>query len=250
MSDLQVFRSRLYGSYVSSGQANRVVSKDPELVFKGAKNFSKYIIRRFIQSSPKTIHILDLACGAGPYLYYLKKQGYYNLTGVDISEEQVSIAHSLNLNEVICKDLFSFLESDIKKYDLVLLMDIIEHLEKPELIDLLDLVRSRLNDNGCLILHVPNAEGIFGMRVRYGDLTHELAFTPMSMRQLLHVTGFSNVRCYEDKPVPHSMVAIIRRFMWQIFTIPKRLIFFAETATFNPVFTQNMTVVAQLNKQK
>jgi 2-polyprenyl-3-methyl-5-hydroxy-6-metoxy-1,4-benzoquinol methylase len=244
MEELSWFRDRMYGSYVSSGQAKRVQSADAEIVFSKAKNFANYVIKRFVSVMPKNISVLDVACGSGPYIYYLKQNGYTNIQGVDISEEQVKLAHDLTLKEIICDDIFNFLSNNKGKYDLILLMDIIEHLTKPELLKLLDLVNESLNDKGKIIIHIPNAEGIFGMRVRYGDVTHEQSFTPFSMKQILSVANFENVKSFEDKPVMHSAVAVCRRIMWQVLTFPLRLLFFAETASFSPIFTQNMTVTA------
>jgi hypothetical protein len=50
--------------------------------------------------------------------------------------------------------------------DAIFLMDILGLLEKHEVVDLLGLARNVLSDHGRLIVHVPNAEGLFGMRIR------------------------------------------------------------------------------------
>jgi len=49
-----------------------------------------------------------LACGYGRLVYSLKAHGYTNVIGVDISEEQVAIAHKLGITEVISQDLNIF----------------------------------------------------------------------------------------------------------------------------------------------
>jgi hypothetical protein len=56
-------------------------------------------------------------------------------------------------------------------------MDFLEHLTKQELFCSPDMIRRVLKPHGFRIAQVPNAEGSYGMRVRYGDMTHEQAFT-------------------------------------------------------------------------
>ncbi len=105
--------------------------------------------------------------------------------------EQVELAHRLGVPEVKHGDLNSCLEhADSASVDVVLLMDVLEHLTRQELFDTLDEVYRILRPGGRCIAHVPNAEGLFGMRIRYGDLTHEMAFTPESAQQLFTTIGF------------------------------------------------------------
>ena len=70
--------------------------------------------------------------------------------------------------------------------------------------EILDEVLRVLRPGGLCLAHVPNAEGIFGMRVRYGDMTHEQAFTSKSAQQVFHTVGFSKVECNEEKPIIHG----------------------------------------------
>jgi cyclopropane fatty-acyl-phospholipid synthase-like methyltransferase len=65
-------------------------------------------------------------------------------------------------------------------------MDVIEHLTRQELFDLLDSVYRVLAPGGVCLVHVPNAEGLYGMRIRYGDFTHELAFSEICESDTSH----------------------------------------------------------------
>ena len=86
-----------------------------------------------------------------------------------------------------------------------------------------------LKPGGRCIAHVPNAEGLFGMRIRYGDMTHENAFTPKSAHQLFTTIGFEKVECHEDRPVIHNVKSLVRRIIWDVFTLVPRLLLTAET---------------------
>jgi predicted TPR repeat methyltransferase len=188
---------------------------------------------------------MDLGCGHGTHLYFLKQKGYQNLVGVDTSPEQVELAHQLGVEEVQRGDIEDFLSHDQQPADVVLLIDVLEHLPLDTGFDLLSSVFAKLNKGGRLIIHVPNAEGLYGMRIRYGDLTHEQAFTPTSIRQMLKTVGFSTITPSEDKPIIHGLPSLARRLLWGILTIPHRLLLMAETGYTHFILSQNMLVVAQ-----
>lgn len=240
-------KERLYKAYVSSGQAGSVVlgqMEQEKALFSNNQPYILQLINRYIPTD-RGVRIVDLGCGHGTYIHFLKQKGYHNLIGIDASAEQVELAHRLNMPEVQCGDIKDFLEHDSQSVDVVLLMDILEHLPLEAILGLLDSVYLKLRKGGKLIIHVPNAEGLFGMRMRYGDLTHEQAFTPTSMRQLLKTIGFSTVLYSEDKPIVHGMKSLVRRLVWDVLTVPHRLLLMAETGETEFVLTQNMLVVAQ-----
>jgi len=169
-----------------------------------------------------------------------------NLQGVDVSAEQVELAHSAGVTEAQCGDMGEFLRGNTGAFDVIFLMDILEHLGRPELFEMLPLVRSALKESGRVVIHVPNAEGIFGMGVRYGDLTHETCFTSRSMRQLLASTGFEKVECFEDRPVARGVKGFVRAAMWTTMTWPWRLLLLVETGRGGgpPILSRNLLVVA------
>lgn len=236
------WRDRAYAKYISSGQANNV--EDLENAFSARKPYILSVIRHHFPSNRDTT-ILDLGCGSGAYLYFLKGLNYSDLSGVDVSIEQVALAHKLGLDTVICDSIESYLQSQPdSSIDVVLLMDVIEHMERQALFDLLDQVIRVLRPSGRCLLHIPNAEGIFGMRIRFGDITHELAFTPNSMSQILSLIGFEDIQCFEDKPLLYSVKGSLRRIIWEVGTLLPRLLLIAETGQTRFVLSQNMLVSA------
>jgi len=236
------WKDKLYQHYVSSEQAGKHVFSGKEL-FSGNRIYVEKLIRDHFPAD-KRIHILDIGCGHGTFLYFAKEKGYTNIKGIDFSEEQVDLAHRLGLHEVERAGLDEFLPRAKEKYDLVLLIDVLEHMEPQELFDALDGVAGILNPGARVIIHVPNAEGLFGMRIRYGDYTHTQAFTPKSIRQVLLTCGFEDIRCMEERPVPHGIKGIIRNLLWRLGTINSRLLLMAETGERRFVLSQNMLVVA------
>ena len=124
-------------------------------------------------------------------------------------------------------------------------MDILEHLDPPTALALLDDVHRVLKPGGRAIIHVPNAEGIFGMRIRYGDFTHCAAFTARSMEQVLRACGFTDVACFEDQPVAHGLKSAVRRLLWRTLTLPFRVLLAAESGVTRAILSQNLLAVAR-----
>ncbi|MBN8490394.1 MAG: class I SAM-dependent methyltransferase [Burkholderiales bacterium] len=230
-------RHRLYAAYVSSGQAGNGSHR-------GRDAYLSKLIRRHAPANRDAL-ILDLACGHGALIRALKCAGYRRASGVDLSAEQVALAQQSGLDEVEVGDLLATLMTHTHDVDAVFLLDVLEHQTRDELLATLDGTYGALRRGGRVIMHVPNAEGLHGMRVRYGDLTHEQAFTPASMRQLLTICGFTNIRCYEDRPVMHGLKSAVRSALWYLSTLPARLQLLAETGTSGHILSQNMLVVAE-----
>lgn len=163
----------------------------------------------------KDANILDVACGAGQFLYFLNKKGYVNVAGVDVSPEQVEISRNVCSN-VVLTDALAYLTEHKNAFDLITGFDVIEHFHKSELFPILDAMHAALKPGGRLILQTPNAESPWGMKVRYGDLTHELAFEPSVLRRTLAAAGFFSYEARECGPFVHGFKSFIRCGVWQI----------------------------------
>jgi 2-polyprenyl-3-methyl-5-hydroxy-6-metoxy-1,4-benzoquinol methylase len=240
---MEEWKARLYKGYVSSGQAANDLGNRREFKDKDYPYLVK-LIRTYVPHD-HSVRIADLACGHGALLFCLKQLGYSNIQGIDISEQQVKLAHEMGMTEIQCRDIVAFLKQERDSLDVIFMMDILEHLKKDELINLLDDVNQALRVGGTVIIHVPNAEGIHGMRIRYGDLTHENCFTSQSIRQALQTCGFQNVVCAEDMPIVHGATSLVRHILWRLLTVVPRVLLSAETGVTRHILSQNLLAVAQ-----
>jgi SAM-dependent methyltransferase len=238
------WKKTLYDSYVSSGQAAELAGSAKDQ-FRPREFYLRKIIRQFFPAD-RDARILDVGCGHGALLYFLAQCGYRNAAGVDTSPEQVALAKRLGIDRVQAGDAMGCLKQQPSgSVHVLCVFDVLEHLTRQELFELLEEVRRVLAPGGRCIGHVPNAAGLFGMRIRYGDLTHELAFTPSSLRQVFRALGFASIRCHEDKPAAHGMKSIIRRMLWDIGSAPLRVMLAAETGQTEFILSQNLLFVAQ-----
>lgn len=171
-------------------------------------------------SIPRHSLILDVACGVGYLECYLLRKGFTNIHAIDLSGEQIKIAkeklteHGLDYNgqvEFEVVDAFEKLRKS-RNYNVLVMVDFIEHFSKNEILELLHLSYDALHDGGLFILRMPNAENLmFGSF--YHDFTHETPFTIRSIRQCLTMSGFQVIRInYEKMPEIKGKIWSVRRF--------------------------------------
>ena len=205
------FKDRVYAQYLS----NRGGAGAPDSIDKsgGRSPFYKYIIKKFFPENFGA-NIIDLGCGFGALVYYARLQGYSKVIGVDSSSEMVKVGCDLGIDDLVANDGLRYLKSlESESIDLITAIDVLEHLTKPCLFSLADELYRVLRPGGVLVTHQPNGEGIFSGAILYGDITHENAFTRVSIAQVFLAAGFSEVKSFEDKPIVHGVKSAVRRVL-------------------------------------
>jgi 2-polyprenyl-3-methyl-5-hydroxy-6-metoxy-1,4-benzoquinol methylase len=238
------YRSRIYHRYVENRQYPLAPSTIQELKARGPM-LRKIISKHF--PNDKSASILDIGCGHGAFIYFIREAGYTDVIGVDHSPEQVKSADRLGIKSISQSDLMETLNSlpgECK--NVIISFDVIEHFTKTELLPFVDEVFRVLKKGGIWIIHTPNAESPFFSKVFFGDVTHETAFTRTSISQLLKSSGFNHVSCYEDTPVPHGLKSVIRFFLWKCIRGFLRFYLTVENHCGEKecIFTQNFLTVA------
>lgn len=206
------YKVKIYEYYLT----NRVVGSVPDDLscLDSRKPFYLNLIDNHFPTD-RNIRVVDLGCGYGAFLYFMQKRGYRHTKGIDASPEMVGAAEKLGINGVHHGNLVAFLKDQPdESVDVITAIDLIEHFTKEELFELVSLMHRVLKRGGRVITHQPNAEGIFGNDILYGDFTHEQAFTRGSMAQVFLGNGFTSLQSYEDKPLRYSLKSCIRRFLW------------------------------------
>lgn len=221
------YRTRIYENYATNFQ-DASKTFDKEVAWHWGRGY-RYYLRHWLPED-KSAKIVDLACGGGKLLYFFKRMGYTNITGVDISPEQVKLARQVT-PDVEEANVLDWLESHPASFDLITGLDIIEHFHKPEVLRFLDACCSTLKPDGRLILQTPNADSPWGTVLRYGDFTHEVGFNPNVLSKLLALVGFKEIESCEQGPVPtgHSLKSSIRYLIWQTIRTGLKLWNLAET---------------------
>jgi len=244
-TDMDAARQRIYRQYVTA--RDKPLAPLSVEGLRPRLPYFRQVIRRHFPRDPDAA-VLELGCGHGAFLYAIHEAGYKHARGVDWSDEQVHAARELGIAGVEQGDVMSALAATATgSVDVVVTFDLIEHLTRRELVPLVDDVRRVLRPGGRWIIHVPNGEAPFGARMRYWDFTHELAFTRVSITQLLRASGYSSVRCYEDEPVPHGIRSVVRFLLWKVIRVGLLSYLAIETGAFDrgAVFSQNLLAVVE-----
>ena len=164
--------------------------------------------------------VLDLGCGPGHLCPALHARGC-RVIGVDqfkptVAEEQFDEFHVTDLNR-------DPLPRELGDVQVVLVLDIIEHLISPEAF--CDTLRRRVQENpnlrivistgnvGFIVTRLMLLLGQFNYNKRgILDLTHTRLFTFSSLRRLLRETGFVIER---ETGIPAPVPLVVRSPFWQ-----------------------------------
>lgn len=236
------YKERLYNTYLSNHFSEiRSVSLSD---LKRSQYIFKIYYKRFLPEL-KTARILDVGCGYGPLLYFLREESYEDVLGVDISSEQIEAANQLGIENVECVEIVEFLAATENEYDCIFALDVVEHFPKAEVFLLLELICKALKPTGRLILHSPNATSPNSNSVLWADFTHEIAFTKSSVSQVLKTVGFERVQVFPAGPIVHGLPSLVRWLLWQSIAFLLWIYHIVETGQLEKqVFTQNLIAVA------
>jgi SAM-dependent methyltransferase len=144
---------------------------------------------------------LDIGCGSGQFVYFLKHEGWTHAAGIDLDEEQTAMGRDLGLDCSVM-DSTKLLADRPNHYQLISLLDIIEHFTLEELYPFLQQVVDSLKPGGTLIVSVPNADSPVGLHTRYSDITHEESFSILSLRELFFCHDLELVGIRDPWPAP------------------------------------------------
>ena len=149
---------------------------------------------------PKQGKILDLGCGRGEFLDGFIKCGF-NGYGVD----------RCAVEESICPEA-KILQSDIENeplpyndsfFDVVFSKSVLEHFYYPE--RLVQEIYRILNPGGWVIIMVPDWESVY--KTFYDDYTHRRPFTLTSLKNILVINNFNEVKVEKFRQLP---------FLWKL----------------------------------
>lgn len=99
--------------------------------------------------------ILDCGCGIGIFCKILNENGFLNVLGIDMDESDLKCARKVcTVRKMDCRNL----KFKGKTFDIILALNIIEHLSKPS--KFLNNMRKIIKNNGVLILSLPNTTSL------------------------------------------------------------------------------------------
>jgi predicted SAM-dependent methyltransferase len=114
--------------------------------------------------------------------------------GTNLTEEQLrNIDYVLDLNDI----------DSLPSCDGICMSHLLEHIVDTRKI--LKLCYNSLNDNGRIAIAVPDGETVPANTLGDSSLTHEMLFTPITLKLYLEHAGFKNVVSkYYDRPYAYK----------------------------------------------
>jgi len=177
-------------------------------------NFSAFL------PSDKEASILDIGCGMGQFIKYLRRKGYSNVTGIDVSQEAIDYCRKNDIKNVSkITTLGDFVSDNANKFDFIILKSVIAHFKREDVVLNLRLIRRALKEGGFILVETFNTSVLTGPFVLYDDFTHKVGFTEESLLQVLREAGFNDIKISGNK----HKIKDIRSLAW---IIAKRAWFF------------------------
>ena len=158
-------------------------------------------IERYGACNDRSQSILEIGCGPGNLLFELKRRGFASVRGIDLDPTMAAHGRGVLGNVIDVADWLSYLRSTADRFDVIVALDVFEHVAPEQAADVLRATRDCLNPGGRLILRVPNPDCPFVLPTYCGDLTHRLLVTRELLSHLLRAAGFSGeIRFGETEP--------------------------------------------------
>lgn len=148
----------------------------------------------FIQSllleTPNPV-ALDLGCGRGEWLKFIKTLGIDDMLGIDLDEQMLEAARKQSLNVIEGNALTFLADAPDNKYDLITAFHFVEHIDFSSLQELVSNLFRVLKPNGLIILETPNAENlVVGSNNFHLDPTHNKPIPSLLLEFLIKHHGF------------------------------------------------------------
>ena len=196
----------------------------------------------------KSLSILEIGFGKGHFLNFLKNIGYKNVDGVEIDRSLYEYTSKRKLGfRLFNMDAINFLKKNQKKYDLIFVIDVLEHIPVNNLSTFLRFLGKNLSKGGTCIIRTVNAESVLtGNFMRYIDSTHVNAFTRYSITPLLTEAGFEKIlirKQFFNKRLKYVPVRFSRCFVEFCFKFI--LSFYFGASAFSSIQTPNIVVYAK-----
>jgi len=145
----------------------------------------KYVNEKVVLSTLARHHvysILDVGCGQGNLVRYLRTKGF-DAYGITINPQEQEVAQQGGLPVFLCdiQQHQNIANLPRRMFDAVVSFDCIEHLERP--LEALNHINQVIKPNGLFICYLPPVRWI---ECDY----HIIVYSPRQFRWLLNLTGF------------------------------------------------------------
>ena len=193
----------------------------------------------------KPLRVLDVGFGNGSFLGWARGKGWA-CDGIEVNERLIERARAKGFDA--WQDVESALQAR-RAYDLITAFDVLEHIERTELVSFLSSLRRACHPRTLMLLRFPNGDNPFALPMQNGDVTHRTSIGQAMIRQVAELAGVEVVALREPRQ-PVDGIALKRRAMVAIGLSVRRAIGHAIRHLFmggaDVFFSSNLIVVLRL----
>lgn len=134
--------------------------------------------------------ILEIGSGHGEAIYNFDKIGY-KVTGIEPDKKNVLLINKKLKNSECINDKAETISLG-KKFDIIWLNHVFEHLSKP--IEFLEKIKEFLNENGIIFIEVPSVEKVNDSR-KFNSAPHAYNYSKQSLINISKKANYQIIKC-------------------------------------------------------
>jgi SAM-dependent methyltransferase len=140
--------------------------------------------------------VLDIGCGNGKFLQYVRQQGNYQIYGIEIAGKAANRAATIPTLQ-LKKGMLEAHDFDANTFDAITLFHVFEHLTEP--MDTLKIIQKILKPGGILVMSFPNIDSFQskwfkGNWLHLDPPRHLFFFTPNDFKHEMNNYGFNVIK--------------------------------------------------------
>lgn len=153
--------------------------------FVGRRKIIFSAIKKLLPESPEQLQILDIGCGTGENMKFFSRISK-NITGMELNQTALDAAKQKVDFPVYCGKLPDEIPFFDSQFDLIFLLDVLEHIEDEALS--LERVKNILKPSGYLVITVPAYKFLWSV---HDDLNeHKRRYNIDELRQKAAQSGY------------------------------------------------------------
>lgn len=183
--------------YISHTDSNKSLM---DKVYQVIKNYSvKKKLRMINKHSKKKGKILDIGCGTGDLLAACENNGW-EISGVEPNNKARDLAsRKIDSKDLLVENLEDLSKQGRTSYDVITMFHVLEHV--PNLIEYIEQLKQLLNEDGCLIIAVPNYKSYDAVHYKefwaaYDVPRHLWHFSQNAIQNIFEPYGFAIVKTF------------------------------------------------------
>ena len=148
---------------------------------------------------PSNSYVLDCGCGRGGLLAYLKDKKNCRVKGLDLSDDAIRATREKGIEVIKCD-----LDEDTvpETYNVIILSSTLESIIDP--ISVLKKLRDNLNENGCIIVGVPNFSHLMA-RIQFIRGKNVKCFGSSKEDRKFGIYGYDDIHFFNKPALSHVL---------------------------------------------